>query len=144
MSHEMTLSLFNPWESPSSKTGRNISNQINKEWLRVGESGINESGLGLIALHTFHKDDIISVYIGKICTNKKISVYALEHLGVTIDPSKLGTENSNPLLMGAHFCNDHDWCDRESSNRRQNNAWFDGLYLRAKIEIKNGVEICVA
>ena len=119
-----------------------------EHWLKVKESGLPGGGWGLFADRHFEKDQILTVYYGKVVNpNKKMkSNYRLGHKGKVIAPD---TNNSNvPLLWGGHIANDLLWTPVDHKGKpkvgnKVNNAKFEGTLLISTKVIRVRQEIFV-
>lgn len=120
-----------------------------KYLLSVRESTVQGAGLGCFAEHTFRKHQIITIYMG---TRKKTlplekgseSPYALYiDYKYTIHAGSKG----NACLLGAHKCNDTNFVSGSNNKNNKigrpvtNNAYFEGILVRASRTILIGQEI---
>ena len=105
VSLDLSLALFDPWAIDLTDLSKRISQESQKDWLKVTQSTIPDAGAGLFSNRTFKKGQIITVYCGKV-SKKEPSDYAVEYKGRIIDPKRDG---EIPMYWGAHFANDYDW-----------------------------------
>jgi hypothetical protein len=123
------------------KTDDGKSAQHETQLLEIGTSKIQGAGRGIFAAKSFEKGDIISVYLGKKSTD--ISPYSLEIKNMFISLDK------EEMWLGAHFMNDHNFKTvarrriRKVGRPPSNNAYFEGIIVRARVQIRQGDEITV-
>ena len=146
--YQMFLCCMDPVEHDVFHPTKKWTNSAVRIWLKVRESGLPGGGWGLFAERHFFKDEIITVYYGKVVdpNKKKKSNYRLGHKGKVIAPD---TNNSNvPLLWGGHIANDLLWTPVDFKGKpkvgnKVNNAKFEGTLLIATKAIRVRQEIFV-
>ncbi len=147
--YQMLLCCMDPIENGSFHPYNKWTNLAVSNWLKVKESGLPGGGWGLFADRHFEKDQILTVYYGKVVNpnKKRKSNYRLGHKGKVIAPD---TNNSNvPLLWGGHIANDIFWTPVELEGKHDvranklNNAKFEGTLLISTRIIRVRQEITV-
>ena len=143
--YDLSLCRFDVWSTHFSEPNVHIPNTLMVPWVRVAPSHIHDSGYGLFALKTFTKGQIISVYVGqKVPEGDMCSEYAMSVGNQVIDPVPVGSKAM--LFWGAHLANDVFYGQDKGKIGRHgidNNAYFEGIYLKSKGTIKPDIEILV-
>ena len=114
-----------------------------KETLHVKQSTIPNAGLGLFASMFYNKDDVIAIYFGKKNKKTKQKHSKENHIySFQVKPGIILTPHKNDLFLGSHFVNDYNIGNNKSFGKTlTNNAYFNGILLVAKRNIKRGSEI---
>ena len=110
----------------------NIFNMV----LEVKQSRLKDGGKGLFSCTSFNRNDIITVYIGKLIDTDHDSAHSVTNDDIVLDcyPWMKG----NPYL-GTHMCNDPDFGSKcKSTKNTKIGHTFEILATRA---IKPGDEI---
>ena len=119
------------------KNGDDNKDRQETHLLKVKTSKIEGAGKGVFAAKSFEKDEIISVYLGKKSTT--ITPYTLKIQNMLISPDKEET------WLGAHFMNDRNFKTSTTTKKVGhpicNNAYFEGVIVRARRRIREGEEI---
>ena len=120
-----------------------------KSILSVKRSTLPGAGLGCFAEKTFTYGDIISVYLGeKLSTNDSDTHNELPY-ALRVDRYTTLNPSGSDLLLGAHKCNNTKCCppavsphgSKMRGGQVKNNAYFEGIYLKAGTSILIGNEI---
>ena len=114
-----------------------------KNHIFVQESTIIGAGNGLYADRTFVKDDIISVYMGKVSKSfKQNCTYKLAVGNYAID-GQSGIQKGGHMYLGCHLANDIIHREIRADGRKNYNARFVETCLVAMKCIEEGTEIFV-
>ena len=136
----LSLSLCNK-QLIKERIGYPITAKTLHPWLVVKESGIEGAGLGLFAAKRFYPGDIITIYFApqKAKQRPTFTKYAIHTKG-----HYFYVGQGCPLFLGTHFMNDATYnctdADREKL-KEDNNAYFDGITVKASKRIESGCEI---
>ena len=126
------------------KPGYPCTNKTLHPWFVVKESGIEGAGLGLFAKKRFLPGKIITIYFAPQKSKQRptFTKYAVHTKG-----HYFYVRQGCPLFLGAHFMNDATYnctdADREKLEE-DNNAYFDGITIKAKTRIESGCEILLS
>ena len=126
------------------RIGYPITARTLQPWLVVKESGIKGAGLGLFAAKRFLPGEIITIYFAPQKSKQRptFTKYAVHTKG-----HYFYVRQGCPLFLGAHFMNDATYnctdVDREKL-KKDNNAVFDGILIKAKTRIESGCEILLS
>ena len=120
--------------------------------LSIRPSNIANGDFGCFSAKTYLEGDIISVYVGQQIdalpndASHEDFPYVFnvkKNLSITVG------DNGSQLLLGAHKCNDMNFQSSTDSRIRtkgrplENNAYLEGIYLKARTRIVSGHEIFV-
>ncbi len=72
----LTLSLFDPTQVDLTNSSNRTSNTSSTEWVYMAKSSMENGGYGLFAARTFHKDEKITIYVGR--RGKKTTILCMD------------------------------------------------------------------